>query len=222
MNADPLEQAVQAEIGQKPQQQQGMQDDPFADLGGEIVTPEQLSFRQEQEQYQTLPMAGLAALAGAARGATFGASDVLLRGAGLAEPARKLQVYQPEFSLGGEALGGIAGAFVGPGALAIKGAAAATAGIARPLLRAGAREAVEGALYGVGQTVSDQALGTPESVAESLVANVGLGAIVGGAFGMGIHGVAEGAQAFKKQVSKLLKGDNVVSRFMGEIGRAHV
>ena len=132
MNVDPLEQAVQAEISQQPPQRQPqeMQDDPFADLGGEIVTPEQLSFRQEQEQYQTLPMAAAAALAGAARGATFGASDVLLRGAGLAEPARKLQVYQPEFSLGGEALGGIAGAFVGPGALAIKGAAAATAGIA--------------------------------------------------------------------------------------------
>jgi hypothetical protein len=214
MNIDPLEAAVQEEL--KSQAPQGSVEDPLGDLGGDIVTPEQLSYRQEQEKYQTLPMAGAAALAGAARGLTFGASDVLLRGAGLAEPARKLQAYLPEASLTGEVLGGIGGAFLGPGALVAKGAAAATAGIARPVLRAGAREALEGALYGVGQTVSDQALGTPESVAESLIANVGLGSIIGGTFGMGMHGVAEGAQALKGQVSKLLKGDNVVSRFMGE------
>jgi hypothetical protein len=212
---DPLEQIVREEMAAQ-QKPQGSQTDPLADLGGETVSPEQLAYRQEQAQYQTLPSAAAAFGAGAARGLTFGISDAILKGAGLAEEARKLQAYLPELSTAGEVTGGIAGAFLGPGAVVARGAQAATAGIARPLVRAGAREALEGALYGVGQTISDQALGTPESVAESLIANVGLGSIIGGTFGMGAHGVAEGAQIVKKQVSKLLRGEGAISKFIGE------
>lgn len=188
----------------------------LSDLGGESVTPEQLKVEQERKEYEGLGPAALAAAAGAVRGVSFGVSDAILRGAGYAEEARKLQVYQPEASLAGEILGGVGGVFVGPGGLVAKGAQAATAGVASPLLRAGAREALEGAIYGVGQTVSEQALGTPDSVAESLIANVGLGSILGGTLGMGAHGVTEGAQALTRQVKKVLKGEDAVTKWIGK------
>lgn len=188
----------------------------FSDLGGESVTPEQLKVEQERSQYETLQKAALAGAAGVARGVSFGISDAILKGAGLAEETRKLQAYQPEASIAGELAGGIGGVFLGPGAVLARGAQAATAGIARPLLRAGAREALEGAIYGVGQTVSEQALGTPDSVAESLIANVGLGSVLGGTLGMGVHGVTEGAQALAKQVKKVLKGEDAITKWIGK------
>lgn len=50
--------------------------------------------------------------------------------------------------------------------------------------------AVEGAFYGAGQLVSEDALGTAEFNAENLLATAGTGAMIGGAFG-GVLGSAE-------------------------------
>lgn len=58
-----------------------------------------------------------------------------------------------------------------------------------------ASAATEGALFGVGQTVSEQALGDPDSVAESLMHNMGYGAFIGGGLGA-VLGV--GAKAVSK------------------------
>lgn len=188
----------------------------IAAFGGEAISPERALYLEEQSEYGSAGAAALAAAAGAARGATFGLSDVILKGAGLAEEAAKLKEFQPTLSTAGEVAGAIGGAFLGPGALVAKGAQAATAGVGSALGRAAAKEAVEGALYGVGSTISEQALGTNESVAESLVANVGVGALLGGGFGAAAHGVAEGAQALSKQVKSFLKGEDAISKWLGK------
>jgi hypothetical protein len=48
---------------------------------------------------------------------------------------------------------------------------------------------VEGAAYGLGQAVSEDALGEPGTFGEKVVSNVGLGALYGGAIGSAIGGV---------------------------------
>ena len=53
-----------------------------------------------------------------------------------------------------------------------------------------AGSAVEGAAYGVGQLISEEALGTADFNAENLVSHVGMGALIGGAAG-GILGSVE-------------------------------
>lgn len=213
---DPLEQSVNDELAAK-QMQTELSDDPLANLGGDIVTPQQLAYRQEKEKYQSTQAALAAGAAGIARGLTFGVSDVILRGLGKAEEARKLEAYQPIYSTAGEIAGGVGGALLGgPGAALTRGAEAVTAGIARPAIRAATKEAIEGAVYGLGQTVSEQALGTPDSVAESLIANVGLGAVLGAPIGLGVHGLSEGAQALSKQVGKTLKGEGAINKLIGQ------
>ena len=170
-------------------QAQVFANDPLADMGGVAISESKALERKEAEEYQTGIRGALAFGAGAARGLTFGLSDVLLSGVGLAEETKKLQAYLPALSTVGEVAGGIGGAFLGPGALVAKGAQAATKGITSAVGRVAAKEAVEGALYGVGQTISDQALGTPESIAESLIANVGIGALIGAPIGAAMHWV---------------------------------
>lgn len=54
-----------------------------------------------------------------------------------------------------------------------------------------AGSAVEGAFYGAGQLISEDALGTAEFNAENLLASAGTGAMIGGTLG-GILGTAEG------------------------------
>lgn len=208
---DPLADVIATE----PSSEQVFATDPLADFGGQLITQDKVLERKEAEEYQSGAKAALAFGAGAARGVTFGLSDVLLRGVGLNEEARKLQKYLPAASIAGEITGGIGGAFLGPGALVARGATAATKGITSGLGRAAAREALEAGIYGVGQTISDQALGTPDSVAESLVANVGLGAILGAPLGAAMHGVSTVTKFATGQVRKVLKGDDAVSKWVG-------
>lgn len=63
------------------------------------------------------------------------------------------------------------------------------------VLGTAAGAAAEGALFGAGQTVSEQALGDPDTVAESLMHNMGYGALIGGGIGTTL-GV--GAKAISK------------------------
>lgn len=94
-----------------------------------------------------------------------------------------------------------AAANLAPTSLLSRGAAAlgerAAAGLAaRPVLQgavqAGLSEAVEGAVYGVGQTITEAALGDEKMTAETLLSNVGLGALLGAGSGalLGAAGVA--------------------------------
>jgi primosomal protein N'' len=62
--------------------------------------------------------------------------------------------------------------------------------VVKKSIEKGAGSAVEGAFYGTGQLVSEEALGTAEFNAENLLANVGAGAAFGAAAG-GLFGSAE-------------------------------
>lgn len=194
----------------------------FSDIGGQVVTPEEQKQLRERAEYTTTGATVKAGAAGVARGLTLGLSDLILKGVGYGEEAAKLQAYQPGISTAGEVLGTIGGAFLGPGALVAKGATAATKGIGSTLGRVAAKEAIEGATYGIGQTISEQALGSSDSIGESLVANVGLGSMLGAGFGVGAHGISEGAQALSGQVKKFLKGEDAISKWVsgagGELG----
>ena len=61
---------------------------------------------------------------------------------------------------------------------------------------------VEGAAYGLGQSVSEDALGDPNAFGEKLLANVTHGAILGGALGGALHGAM--APFLKEELSSSL------------------
>lgn len=209
---DPLEQYVNKQMKQSPQSEQesnqNADNDPLAHLGGQVVSTEELAKREEAKSYEKPSKMAAATAAGAARGLTFGLSDVLGAAIGQQEELRKLKEYQPGLSTVGEVGGAIAGVFGElPGALLAKGAEAATKAIASPLAKVATKEALEGAAYGIGTTVSDQALGSKQDLSENLIANVGMGALLGAGFGMGAHGVAEGAKGLSNQVKKVFKGE---------------
>jgi hypothetical protein len=57
----------------------------------------------------------------------------------------------------------------------------------------GAGSAVEGAAYGLGQAVSEDALGNPEALGDKLLSHVGYGALLGGTLGGAVGGIAGAA-----------------------------
>lgn len=162
----------------------------------------------EQAAEQPLLAAGVAA----ARGATFGLSDVAAESLGLARRFKALKEQNPVASTIGEIGGTIASAIALPGGGLVGGAAklgqagasvaerviagavvksaaevgATTLGkdiakrAAMKALTAGTGGFVEGSLYGVGQTISEAALGDPSEAAEHLVSNIGLAGLVNG------------------------------------------
>lgn len=182
----------------------------------------------KEEEYGNRPIA--AGLAGAARGASFGLSDVALTKSGLVDPStlRELEERNKAASLVGEAAG-IVGPLLTPAGLlgaGVKGAATAakavesisakalqriiadtgkkklaTEIIAKSIPKA-AGSAVEGAFYGVGDLISEEALGRADINAESLVASAGTGALFGGTIG-GVLGTASA-------LSPVIKNNKVV------------
>jgi len=66
--------------------------------------------------------------------------------------------------------------------------------------------AVEGAAYGLGQSISEDALGDPQALSEKLMANIGYGALFGGAIGGGLKaaeiGIPAGVKTAKDAVTK--------------------
>lgn len=162
--------------------------------------------RLEAKQYDR-PVEAFAA--GAARGASFGLSDLALTKTGLVSPERleKDQKYNKVASIAGEATGVIGSAFV-PGlgeATAGKLAARVGAeGIAARALGEGiagrvggavAKGAAEGSLFGIGNAISEASLGDTDLTAEKLVAGAGIGALTGGVLSGALHGVGEGVGA---------------------------
>lgn len=188
-------------------------------------TKEEEAARLEAENYDH-PV--VASLAGAARGVSMGLSDLAGRAVGLDDELEKLKKYNPKASIAGE-IGGVAVGtfFEGPGALLAAGARRATTGIASKVLAKVAAGAIEGAVYGAGQTVSEASL-TQEplkasEVAEHLLANVSVGALFGGGFSLGADIAGRGASALKGKVSKIFTDvtENSVERanaILGEHG----
>lgn len=150
--------------------------------------------------------------AGAARGLSFGLSDLAaseLGGDETRTELQRLQRYNPRASLLGETVGTLAPVVVSGGSSAlargvtsgVRGAAAVGAGVeaaaGRALVRAGAREGgylargvagaagqgAELAIYGAGSEVSREALANEQLSGEKILAAAGMHALLGGAVG---------------------------------------
>lgn len=171
-----------------------------------------------------------AGLAGAARGGTFGISDFLAVKTGLTSPEHlsALKEYYPTTSTLGEIGGAVGTAFI-PGSLVgqvVKGAKAAEAFavgkaaaalpakaaanvIAKTAIETGGKAlggAIEGMAFGLGQSVSEAALGDPDLNAEKIMANVGYGGLMGGGLGavfnVGRIGAKKALEGAKKAYGK--------------------
>ena len=150
--------------------------------------------------------------AGAARGLSFGLSDVALSAADLGEDIALLKKYNPKASTIGE-IGGSIAQFAIPGApglgVASKlGAAAGKTlagkaagkvlgeGLAKQFVKkgfeTGTRSAVEAVFQETGRVISDVALGNPELSAENLTSRFLSAALIGGAAGGVMGGLFEG------------------------------
>jgi hypothetical protein len=154
------------------------------------------------------------------------------------EDAAKRKKYNPEVAIGSEVVGAVAPAlFTGGSSVVAKAASMApSAFISRASTRAAEEltkhivkrgsssvakdivgktisatlgSAVEGAIYGAGAKVTEDALGDPNKAAESVLANVGLGAALGGASTLGLsalgHAIGFGASKATDLASKLTK-----------------
>lgn len=163
-------------------------------------TPENRTNAALWAKYGDAPF--LAGAAGAARGATFGLSDQILTKTGAVDPStlKALDEYNPIASTVGNVAGTVGSALLAPGFSPVglvgkAGVGAAEAlggGVAAKL----AGSAIEGAFYGLGQTATEQALGDPDLTAQKVVANVGLGALLG----MGGSAVFQGIAGFGRKI----------------------
>lgn len=202
--------------------------------GYTYASQESVAEAEGERKYGALGAKLLAAGSGALRGVTFGLSDRALRNMGVqAQTLRDLQEGSPWTSGVSEAVGGVATAVLSGGASAVGGAAAKATGLAGAkglLSRAGARAieigaagAAEGALVGAGKAVTEDALGRADLTAESLIANAGLGAVIGASGGALLGGgstlLGAGAKRAAGYASEKLGGGSVaewLEDFAGE------
>lgn len=179
-----------------------------------------------QKEYGDSP--GRTFAEGIGRSLTLGLSDKALIALGAdQEGMRERQERNPIAAGTGEAVGLIAPILLsGGGAGIAKGAGAAilektaagqaaklaaTVGkgagslvkneIAKGALKLGAEGAIEGAIAGVGKTISEDALGQADFSAEALMANVGTSSLAGASFGAAL---GAGGAAFSKYSKKAL------------------
>ncbi len=163
-----------------------------------------------------------AGLAGAAKGATFGLSSQALTKSGLVskETLAGLEKYNPTASTVGEVAGVVGSVFLAPevglvgligkGGMAAERGAAAIAARALPeattlgskvlqgVATKGLGGAVEGAFYGAGQSLHEEALGDPTLNAEKVLGNIGIAAMLGG----GVGGLFGAVSPLIKSLSK--------------------
>ena len=185
-----------------------------------------------EEKFGSFGAKLLAAGANAASGFTMGLSDRALRNLGVSDQTlRDFETGEPLTAGVSKVAGGIASIALTGGAAGVgKGAAAATGLGARGILgRAAAKAielgtagAIEGGVFGAGQAVSEDALGRADLNAESLIANAGLGAMVGGGVGGLLGGGAsltgEGLKGVAKYAGEKLGGGSVKEWLEGFAG----
>lgn len=164
-------------------------------LGGRLATEREVR-QEENSQDSGLEAAGL----GAARGLTLGLSDVIgnriaekipFHSGAYSEYASDVKEANPGASLAGEIGGNILGLAAGPVSAVTKAGTAVRAGLAArgvaPVLATAGAGAVEGGLYGLGQVISEDALGDSQTTAQKI------GSITGaGLFGAGLNAFTHG------------------------------
>jgi hypothetical protein len=152
---------------------------------------------------------------GVLRGATLGLSDAAIAATGGEDDRRRLAELRERHqvaSIGGEAIGSLAGGRLPAGLATRAGARVARtaegAGAATKIGRAAAGGATEGAIAGAGQGVSEFALSDDHSIenlAAALKSNVLFGAGAGGALGGATKGVEVGLRRAKTALDKVGK-----------------
>jgi len=186
----------------------------LSDGGFRLETAAEKSDREKKEYLETLPQEAAAAGLGAARGLSFGVSDVLATETGALSPEylQAQEEINPGLSTAGEVAGVVGGLVVPVGAAgaAVKGASAVGKAAERALAkglgkglssRLAAKSggfAAEGALYGAGEAISESAIEDKPLTAEALASSVGTGALLGGAFGGAFAGAEELASLGKQ------------------------
>lgn len=193
-------------------------------LGYREQTPDERSAvnqAQSQEDYYTSGgQIAKAAGEGLLSGATLGGSDYL---AGLDPDTKKgiqgRATYNPGVRLGTSLLGAmaplllsggtaapeVAGAELGalaPTSLLSRAATALTAGIKPGVAQAATRGALEGTVYGATGAVNQAYLDDSPVTAEAVLHGMGWGAVVGGAFSVGAHGVGALAEDAEGRVAR--------------------
>lgn len=185
--------------------------------GYKVAGPTDVAHYKIKEKYGKSLLDPLkASMLGAARGASFGLSDQMLVHSGLANP-RDVSGYQeanPVASTVGEVAGVVAPALMGeeagltnlPGMVSKTGSGVERAA-ADALGTVGSKalgSAVEGAAYGLGNVVSEEALGDPDLTAQSALAQVGLSSlgmgVIGGTLGLGAKMLPEALLGAKKGI----------------------
>lgn len=136
------------------------------------------------DKYGGLAGAAAAAGLGLARGATFGLSDVALTQAGVnPETIKGYQEENPVSSMAGE----IGSAFLPTGAASLATKAglqvASKLPAATKAIATGAQYATEGALFGLGQSISEAALGDHDLISEQTLGNIGFSGLMSGGIG---------------------------------------
>lgn len=189
-----------------------------AKYGYKVAPQEALDEYKNQQQYgEGTGNEAKAFLEGAGRGATFGGSTYLEKFAGVdPEAIRQRQLRNPLSSTAGEITGAVGGGELGgPVAGLVKGAEGIV-GAASPLISRASGllvnpetspmisgiitkatqkalgSSIEGAAFGAGQSVHEQALGDPDAMGEKLMSNLGYGSLFGGGLG-GTLGAVSGA-----------------------------
>lgn len=185
-----------------------------------IASPQEVNQHFEREEYTTPGASALAGLAGAARSASLGLSDLALVKSGAVDPEtlQKLETYNPVPSKVGEVGGIAAGLVAGTGEAGLLRQAArigtapmrgaielgelagkaaeslapqALGTIATSALKGLASGAAEGAAFGAGSAVTDYALGDPDLNAQKALSHVTLGALLGGGVGGALGATAK-------------------------------
>lgn len=163
--------------------------------GFRLSNPEDIKRQAEVQNQQQIKdhydSAAMGASLGAMSGATMGLSDAAFNQMGLGGEVQKYKEINPTSSMVGEITGSLANPLVLGGARALGNVAKlGTTGLVGNI----ARQAGEGAFFGLGHGISEAALGDPNDVAENLLSNIGLGGVFGAAGGAAI----EGASALSK------------------------
>jgi len=157
-----------------------------------------------------------AGLAGLARGATFGLSDVALTQTGLVKPETLagLKEYNPGASTVGDIAGVVGTSLAGPGAALVKGAAKIGESVAGKFIAGEAAKkiaaatigsAIEGTAFATSQPISEAALGDPTLTAQRAFAEIGIGTLLGAGIGGVISALGAGAKKILPQIKTAVK-----------------
>lgn len=85
-------------------------------------------------------------------------------------------------------------------------------------LAAGAGSAVEGSVYGLGQAVSEDALGDPDALGEKLFAHLGTGFLLGGGVGSLAGFAGEAIPAAGRKIMDVAPGKSVIKKMLSTLG----